>query len=92
MPSPYYASVILSLAGVVCESLSFSTLQKMQGWLQQDSNPRLEATYCHSLIRRHAQNDHGHRGRLYIKTNALEGVTTEGFPIYNLLQLSLKEA
>ena len=45
MPSPYYASVILSLASVVDESLSFSTLQKMQRWLRSDSNTRLEATY-----------------------------------------------
>ena len=63
MPSPYCASVILSLAGVVGESLSFSTLQKMQRWLRPDSNARLEATYCHSLIRRRARNDHGHHGR-----------------------------
>ena len=59
MPSPYYASVILSLAGVVGESLSFSTLQKMQRWLRPDSNGRLEATYRHSLIGRRARNDHG---------------------------------
>jgi hypothetical protein len=64
MPSPYYASVILSLAGVVGESLSFSTLQKMQKWLQPDSNVRLEATYRHSLICRRARNNPGHRGRL----------------------------
>ena len=61
---PRYASVILSLAGVVGESLSFSTLQKMQRWLRPDSNARLEATYRHSLIRRRARNDHGHHGRL----------------------------
>ena len=57
------ASIILSLVGVVGESLSFSILQ-MQRRLRPDSNGRLEATYHHSLIRRCAQNDHGHRGRL----------------------------
>ena len=55
MPSPYYASIILSLAGVVGESLSFSNLQmKMKRRLLPDSNARLEATYRHSLIRRRA--------------------------------------
>ena len=63
MPSPYYASIILSLAGVGGESLSFSTLQKMQRWLRPDLNARLESTYCHSLIRRRARNHHGHRGQ-----------------------------
>ena len=66
MPNPYYASVILSLTGVVGESLSFSTLQKMQRWLRPDSNARLEATYPHSLIRRRARNDHGHRGTKFL--------------------------
>ena len=61
--APIFASVIFSLAGVVGESLSFSTLQKMQRWLRPDSNARLEATYRHSLIRRRARNDHGHHGR-----------------------------
>ena len=37
---------------------------KMQRRLRPDSNARLEATYRHSLIRRHTRNDHGHRGRL----------------------------
>ena len=60
--APINASVILSLAGVAGESLSFSNLQ-MQRRLQPDSNTRLEATYCHSLIRRRARNDHSHRGR-----------------------------
>ena len=51
--APINASVILSLAGVVGERLSFSNLQmKMQRRLRPDSNARLEATYCHSLIRR----------------------------------------
>ena len=45
--APISASVILSLAGVVGESLSFSTLQ-VQRRLRPDSNARLEATYCHS--------------------------------------------
>ena len=63
--APINASVILSLSGVVGERLSFSNLQmKMQRRLQLDSNARLEATYRHSLIRRLARNDHGHRGRL----------------------------
>ena len=45
--APISASVILSLSGVVGESLSFSTLQ-MQMRLGPDSNTRLEATYRHS--------------------------------------------
>ena len=59
--APISASVILSLAGVVGESLSFSTLQ-MQRRLRQDSNGRLEATYRHS----HSSSclsDRRHRGR-----------------------------
>ena len=47
--APISASVILSLAGVVGESLSFSTLQ-MQMRLGPDWNTRLEATYRHSHL------------------------------------------
>ena len=36
--APISASVIISLGGVVGESLSFSTLQIMQRWLRPDSN------------------------------------------------------
>ena len=36
--APISASVIITLAGVVGESLSFSTLQIMQRWLRPDSN------------------------------------------------------
>ena len=59
-----YASVILSLAVVLGESLSFSIFANANRRLQPDSNARLEATYRHSLIRRCAQSDHGHLGRL----------------------------
>ena len=39
--APISASVIITLAGVVGESLSFSTLQIMQRWLRPDSNAEL---------------------------------------------------
>ena len=61
--APISASVILSLTGVVGESISFSNLQ-MQRRLRPDSNARLEVTYRHSLIHLRARSDHGHRGRL----------------------------
>ena len=46
MPSSISASIIIKIAGIVGESLSFSTL-KMQRWLCPDLNTRL-ATYSHS--------------------------------------------
>ena len=41
--APISASVIITLAGVVGESLSFSTLQ-MQRWLRPDSNARMPSS------------------------------------------------
>ena len=74
--APINASVILSLAGVVGERLSFSNLQmKMQRRLQPDSNARLEATYRHSLICRRARNDHG-----YCSQPALPGCQSKTSP------------
>ena len=46
MPSSISASIIITITGIVGESLSFSTLQ-MQRWLRPELNTRL-ATYCHS--------------------------------------------
>ena len=46
MPSSISASIIITITGIVGESLSFSTLQ-MQRWLRPDSNAGL-ATYRHS--------------------------------------------
>ena len=64
--APISASVILSLAGVVGESLSFSTLQ-MQSRLRPDLNARLEATYRHSHSSFVARlSKRSHRGRLKI--------------------------
>ena len=62
--APISANVILSLAGVVGESLSFSTLQ-MQRRLRPDLNTRLEATYCHSHLSFVTRlSKRSHRGRL----------------------------
>ena len=52
---PICASAFIPLAGVVSESISFSTLQmKMQRRLRPDSNARLEATYRHTHVCRRA--------------------------------------
>ena len=59
--APISASAFIPLAGVVGESLSFSTLQ-MQRRLRPDSNARLEATYRHSHLSSRL-NERRHRGR-----------------------------
>ena len=66
--APISASPFIPLAGVVGESLSFSTLQmqllecNMQRRLRPDSNARLEATYRHSHLSSRL-NERRHRGR-----------------------------